>query len=75
MSNVKTEREIVEACNGLARTFYGMQGCKVPDGFKFYEAHHPAEVACWQMAVAAYDHIEGTDVEDCLDSALDDGSL
>jgi hypothetical protein len=63
----KTPREIVDAANDLARQFYRMQGCQVPDGFRFHEAHHPAEVGCWNMAVLAYDHIEGTDVEDALD--------
>lgn len=71
MSEFKTEREIVDDCNKLARLYYAMQGCEVPDDFKFYEANHPMEVGCWNMAVAAYDHIEGTDVEDCL-SALED---
>lgn len=63
---MKTDQQIVDGANALARRFYKMQGCEVPDGFKFYEAHHPAEVACWVMAVAAYDHIESTDVEDAL---------
>ncbi len=68
---MKTEQQIVEDCNALARQFYKMQGCKVPDDFKFYEAHHPMEVRCWNMAVLAYDHIEGTDVDDCLSHVED----
>ena len=72
MSEYKTERQIVNECNELARKFYNMQDCEVPDDFKFYKAHHPMEVGCWNMAVAAYDHIEGTDVEDCL-NVLDGG--
>ncbi len=63
---MKAEQQIVDDCNALARQFYKMQGCEVPDDFKFYEAHHPMEVGCWNMAVLAYDHIEGTDVEDAL---------
>ena len=63
---VKTPEKIVAEANDLARLFYRMSGCEVPDGFKFYEAHHPAEEGCWNMAVAAYEHIEGTEVEDCL---------
>ena len=64
---MKTLKQIVHGCNALARRFYKMQGCVVNDEFKFYEAHHPAEVGCWNMAVAAYDYIEGTDVESCLE--------
>jgi hypothetical protein len=63
---------IVRRCNNLARTFYKMQGCEVPDDFKFYQAHHPAEVGCWNMAVAAYEQITFTDVDDCLAQAEDE---
>lgn len=67
----QTPQQIVERCNELARTFYKMQGCNADVNFKFYEAHHPLEVGCWNMAVVAYDHIEGTDVQDCLDEIRD----
>ncbi len=70
---MKTDREIVDECNALARSFYKMQGCEVPDGFKFYEATHPMEAGCWNMAVLAYDHIEGTDVDSAL-SGIEDGN-
>lgn len=66
MEKLKTSRELVAECNALARTFYRMVGCEVPDDYKFYEASHPAETGCWDMAVAAYEHIEGTPIEDCL---------
>lgn len=65
-------REIVKQCNALACEFYRLQGCQSPEGFQFYRAHHPAEARCWAMAVAAYDHIEGTDVDAALD-LLDHG--
>lgn len=60
------EQRIVEQCNALARQFYSMQGYVVGDDYKFYKATHPQEVGMWNMAVLAYDHIEGTDVEDAL---------
>lgn len=66
MIDQKSERELVEECNQLARAYYKMLGCEVNDDFKFYEAHHPAEVNCWNMAVMAYDHIRSTDIENCL---------
>lgn len=73
MSEYKTPQQIVDECNDLARTFYAMHGNVVPNDFKFYQAHHPQEVGCWEMAVAAYEHIDGTDVEDCLNEVLCDG--
>jgi hypothetical protein len=69
MSNA---REIVDNCNALARQFYRMHGCEQPDDYKFYEATHPIERGCWNMAVLAYDHIEGTCVDDCLAEVEDD---
>lgn len=72
MSEYKTPKQIVDECNELARKFYAMHRYEVPDGYKFYLANHPQEVGCWEMAVIAYEHIEGTDVEDCLMEVLCD---
>lgn len=63
---MRSSQQIVDDCNALARLFYRMQGCVVPKGYRFDQAPHPAESGCWNMAVAAYDHIEGTDVENAL---------
>jgi hypothetical protein len=68
---IKTAQQIVDDCNALARQFYASMGYVVPDGYKFYEAHHPQERGMWAQAVMAYDHIEGTDVESAL-SELED---
>lgn len=68
----KSAQQIVDECNGLAHTFYEMQGCQRPEEFKFYEATHPTEKGMWELAVAAYDHIEGTDVEECLSEVRDE---
>jgi hypothetical protein len=70
--SVKTVADIVHEGNTLARLFYGSMGYVVPDDYKFYEATHPQEVGCWNQAVIAYDHIEGTDLDDCLAEWLDD---
>ena len=56
----------VSSCNMLARTFYKAHGYEVDEGYKFYEATHPQEVSMWNLAVMAYEHIEGTDVLDAL---------
>lgn len=72
-ANVQSEnRKLIADANALAREFYAMQGCEVSDDFKFYEAHHPAEIACWEMAVLAYEHISATAVDDCLACLEDD---
>ena len=63
---MKTSVEIVADCNALARRFYSMHGYQVPDDYRFDKAHHPQERLMWTMAVEAYEHIEGTPVEDCL---------
>lgn len=67
MSKIKkTDRKLVDDCNTLARLFYSLHGYQVPEDYRFYEATHPQEVGMWNLAVAAYDHIEGTDIEDAL---------
>jgi hypothetical protein len=68
----KTPQEIVDNANELARLFYSYMGNQVPNGYRFDKAHHPQEIAMFNMAVMAYDHIEGTDVEDCLAEIEDD---
>ena len=62
----RTDQEIVDQTNALARKFYEMQGYKVPDDFKFYLAHHPQEVAAWDMAVTAQLELTDTDADDAL---------
>lgn len=56
----------VAACNDLARAFYKAHGYEVKDDYRFYEATHPQEVSMWNLAVMAYEHIEGTDVLEAL---------
>lgn len=67
----KTAAELVNDGNELARLFYQSMGYAVPDGYKFYEATHPQEAGCWNQAVIAYEHIAGTDLEDCLNELID----
>lgn len=69
---MKTAKQIVSDCNDLARTFCEMQGYQAPEGRKFYEKANSREEGFWNLATAAYDHIEGTDVDACLDELLED---
>lgn len=68
---MRTNKQIVQECNDLADKFAGMHGHVSRPEFKYYEATHPQEVLFWEMAVAAYDHIEGTPVEDALQDMED----
>lgn len=67
-----TNKKLVRRCNALARKFYADEGYVVRKSFKFYDATHPHERACWAKAVIAYDHIKGTSVTDALDELWDD---
>lgn len=69
---MRTEQEIVDDANALARIFYSILGYQVEPGYRFDEATHPQEEAVWKMAVIAYENIEGTDVEDALNQIEDD---
>jgi len=66
MSEYKTARQIVNEANELAKTFCEMFGFEASSGHKFHERLNPRDAGFWELAVAAYDHIEGTDVEDAL---------
>ncbi len=66
-------KTLVRRCNRLARKFYAMQGYEVRKGFKFYDSMHPQERGCWNMAVAAYEHIRGDEVDGALDELRDEG--
>lgn len=63
----RTPRQIVDDCNELAMAFYSMHGYEVPPDYKMYKATHPQERGMWNMAVYAYDYIEGTEVQSALD--------
>lgn len=62
----KTDDEVVEECNRLAKDLYAMMGYTVRAGYKMYEATHPQEVMSWNMAAHAYEVIAGTDVKNAL---------
>lgn len=64
---MRTNKQIVEECNDLANTFARMHGHIDRPEFKYYKATHPQEALFWEMALAAYDHIEGTDVDGALE--------
>lgn len=62
----KTDQQIVDDANALAREFYSIQGYQVPEGYRFDQATHPHERLQWELVVRAYEYIEGTPVDDVL---------
>lgn len=69
---MKTDKQIVDDCNRLARIFYGQMGYEAPERFRFDASLHPQERGCWNMAAAAYYFIEGTDAEFALGKEEDE---
>lgn len=61
-----TAEETIREANELARTFYRMHGCVVPEGYRFDKAHHPQEQMMWLLAAAAYTALGDTDLDDVL---------
>lgn len=70
----RTNQEIIDQTNLLARQFYLLRGYEVPEGFRFdeqSEASHPHEIQAWQQACFAQEELTGTDVEDVLSDMED----
>lgn len=67
-----TDQEVVDKALELARIIYKSNGYNVPKGFKFYDSHHPQEIGMWNIAVMAFDFIDGTDVESALDNVAEE---
>jgi hypothetical protein len=63
---VRTDAEILDQTNSLAREFYALSGNVVPDGYRFDLATHPLEVAEWQRACAAQLMLTDTDIDDVI---------
>jgi len=59
----RTDAEIVEQANDLAREFYARRGYEVPGGYRFDRATHPHEVEAWDMACLAIEHLTDTDAQ------------
>lgn len=64
----RTDVEIVEQANDLAREFYTRRGYAVPEGYAFNLATHPHEVEAWDMACLAIETLTGTDAQGAADN-------
>jgi len=67
---MRTDREIVNQTNALARIFYKMLSHEVDAEHRFYdvsrENYHPQEAMCWSMACAAQRELTATDPDDAV---------
>ena len=62
----KTDAEIIQEANEIAREFHRQNGFVVPDGFTFYDSDNPRAIKAWNFAVIAYEFLTGTDLTDVL---------
>ncbi len=64
----RTDEEIIEQTNALARTLYHLRGYNARPEYRFYEATHPHEVEAWNGACEAQKQLTETDPQDALDN-------
>lgn len=65
---MRTDQEIVDQTNELARRLYAIRGYTVKPGYRFDKATHPHEVEAWTGACDAQTFLTGTDPRDALDN-------
>ena len=63
----RTDKEIIEQTNNLARDFYKIMGYN-GEGVRFYESTHPQERLCWNLACKAQENLTNTEIDDILDN-------
>ena len=61
---MRTDEQILKQTNELANKLYGHLGYIEREKFKFYNATHPIEIMCWNMACEAQLLLTATDVSD-----------
>lgn len=70
MPRNRTDQEVVDQTNELARILYRNRGYAVEEGYRFDRATHPHEKEAWKSACDAQRLLTDTDPEDAL-SAVD----
>lgn len=66
----RTDQEIVDQTNDLARKFALQMQYEMPESYKFYESNNPRAICFWRMACKAQEELTDTDPMDAL-SALE----
>lgn len=64
---MRTEQEIVDQTNELARMLYAIRGYKVQKGYRFDQATHPHEREAWEGACEAQKLLTDTDPMDAVE--------
>src|SRR5690606_4445861 len=64
---LRSDQEIIDQTNALARTLYALRGYSVREGYRFDCATHPHEVEAWRGACEAQILLTETDPQDALD--------
>lgn len=63
---MRSEQQIINQTNELARDLYALRGYNVEKGYRFDQATHPHEVEAWQGACAAQLLLTDTDPMEAL---------
>ena len=63
---MRTEQQIVDQTNALARKLYSLRGLTSPEGFRFDRAIHPYAAEAWNGACEAQLLLTDTDPADAL---------
>jgi hypothetical protein len=64
---MRSDQQIIDQTNALARTLYALRGYTVREGYSFDRATHPHEVEAWLGACEAQILLTDTDPQDALD--------
>ena len=64
---MRSDQEIIDQTNALARTLYSLRGYAVRESYRFDLATHPHEVEAWRGACEAQILLTDTDPQDALD--------
>jgi hypothetical protein len=64
---MRSDQEILDQTNALARTLYGLRGYVTPLGHRFDAASHPHEVEAWRGACEAQILLTDTDPLDAIE--------
>ncbi|WP_241608922.1 hypothetical protein [Rosenbergiella australiborealis] len=67
--------EIVNQAIELANKFYQQHGYVSREGFKFWQSPHPQERLMFDMACAAFDLLQGTELMDIVNELEDEDLL
>lgn len=63
---MRSEQQIIDQTNELARQLYALRGYNVPEGYRFDQATHAHEVEAWEGACVAQRMLTDTDPVDAL---------